>query len=430
MLKFKKIISICASTLIALSMCTVCTFAEKKSSDVTVNETDVKTIGCELLNTLIERQGKGFEKGSEIETSDIFAKSPSTDTYNYYLKWYVGVVNGMNWYWKDYQYDLDLLEVNGNKLTFNATVEYGKAASKFKCGIYNYHYNITIEQIGERYYIKTIETNEENYASFLRLTEDCPPNATPSEMEEVVANLIDDAYKTRAIFDSIPVDADKVVDMEKVHREYEESVCEPMARASYSYNGEQGRKYADKYHSTNNPYFYVVTTGDGDCTNFVSQCIWAAYGGWTKSDTNAQMQVNINSGKRMQARTSYSNWFAGAGGGGGPWENVTSLWNFATSNKSTGPKATGFNNNATYKNIVPSSILTGQVLQFRQGNSGNYRHSAYVSGGVNDSYDNIIITQHSASVTRTTLADAIVGWGGSAKCQMRQLKFTTANFDS
>lgn len=175
--------------------------------------------------------------------------------------------------------------------------------------------------------------------------------------------------------------------------------------------------------------FYVVTNGDGDCTNFVSQCIWAAYGGWTTSDSDATMQSNINAGKRIQSRNSYSNWFGGSGGGGGPWESVMNLWSFAVAGHSTGPRATGVNSGGYYNNIHPSSVLTGQVLQFRNGNSGNYRHSAYVSGGVNDSFANIKISQHSSSSSRMMLDEVIRNWGSSS-CQMRQLKFNTANFNS
>lgn len=47
--------------------------------------------------------------------------------------------------------------------------------------------------------------------------------------------------------------------------------------SSYNYIASWGVQYAQAYGSTPNSNFYSVSS---DCINFVSQCVWAAYGGW------------------------------------------------------------------------------------------------------------------------------------------------------
>lgn len=81
-----------------------------------------------------------------------------------------------------------------------------------------------------------------------------------------------------------------------------------------------------------------------------------------------------------------------------------------------------------WSNISCTEIVTGQVLQFRNGSSGPYAHSVYVSGGTNDSYANIKVNQHTENAQRTL--DEVIRGFGSNSCYMRQLVFKTANFDS
>lgn len=44
-----------------------------------------------------------------------------------------------------------------------------------------------------------------------------------------------------------------------------------------AYDANKAVNYSDCYALTENSLFYVA---DKDCTNFVSQCVWAGYGGW------------------------------------------------------------------------------------------------------------------------------------------------------
>ncbi|HZJ76323.1 MAG TPA: amidase domain-containing protein [Oscillospiraceae bacterium] len=425
--EIKKIVSMFLAVIMIISMGYIGVFAETNNSAHRKITSKIDEAGTFLLKNLLAKQGESFKTGIEVDTSDIFHPSESTELYKQYLNWYIGSTNALGTYWTEYNYDLKLDNISNNELTFSANLEYGRIVSISQSANYDYFYKISLIDVDGQYYIKSIDTNEVNYSSFIRLVFGETTSANLSNINDRIQALISDSYELKAQFDSIEINEELVVDMEKIHNEYEANEQKTKGPlAAYSYNGENGRNYADKYHASYNPYFYVAS--GNDCTNWVSQCIWAAYGGWSENDTNAVMQANINNGKRMMAKTSYSNWFAGSGGGGGPWENVSTLWNFTTGLPSTGPKATGVNNNSTYNNIHPSAILTGQVLQFKNGSSGNYGHSAYVSGGVNDTYANIWVTQHSSSVSRQHLDEVILGWG-SGNCYMRQLKFATANFD-
>ena len=266
-------------------------------------------------------------------------------------------------------------------------------------------------------------------------------NAAQTQPTELSANMVADVVASESIVEDLinsyvnfknecktmVVDLENVVDMEASYQTYLNSEMPDVSvrSTSFSYDGERGRRYADTYFSEGNDCFYTASL---DCTNFVSQCIWAAYGGWTDGDSAATMSANIAARKRMQSSASLDNWFGHANGFGNPWGSVVNLWNFATGSPATGPKATGYNNNGVWSNIACTSIRTGQVLQFRSASSSTYGHSVYVSGGTNDSYANIRISQHTANAQR--MLDEVIRAWGSDSCYMRQLVFTTANFNS
>lgn len=185
-------------------------------------------------------------------------------------------------------------------------------------------------------------------------------------------------------------------------------------------------------------YRYFYTTGS-DCTNFVSQCIWAAYGGYVPgNDTTTRSNIS-NKVRMVNTGTLSTSWYAGTGGGSPYWEQVPSLWDFATNTAKTyGPQATGYNNNASYANITPSTVNTGNVLQFYNYNYSVYRHSVYVtykpsSGTI--TWSNLLVSYHSTDKKNVPVIDLInsfTGPDGSATqpCKMRRMSFSSASFSS
>lgn len=416
--------SLVIMTILISSFNSICMSANASSSE------DIANIGTNLLRSLLERQYESFIDGSECLTSDIMTDSKSNDFYKLFLKWYSSSSAMLGESWTDYDYNLELNKVDGYNLHFSNNVEYWVKDCVFKWSNSNISYDITIGKQGENFFITDITTTAGDFNDFkdlLNYKKNENGNLAKSVASDdiYVNDLIEDAKKLKISIENNRTNEKDVVNMEQQHQEYLRNgdSISPLSTA-YSYVGERGRAYADIYATSPNPCFY---SAGSDCTNFVSQCIWAAYGGWTSGDSESTMATNIRNKKRMQSSSSMSNWFAGSGGGGTPWESVTGLWNFLNTTNSTGPRATKHNNNSIYTNIYPGDILTGQVLQVRRGSTGDYGHSVYVAGGINDSYNNIKVAQHTDNRIRS-LSNLINAWGGD-NCYMRQLKFQTAYFN-
>lgn len=401
--------------------------------DEATADDEIEYEGVALLEKLLTKQFDSYKNGRLIDTDALFTPTDSTELYKQYLLWYTGLTAATEEFWTNYEFDLELEKIDGNELTFNASLVYGRTCSNYESKQVNFSYTISISEINGTYYISEIDTEEANFCDFKRLIENATQTqeaiaATAVETDEnIIGDLIDSYVNFKNECAVMVVALDDVVDMEETHQAYMDSVDSDVSvqSTSFSYDGERGRGYADTYYSNGNGCFYTATL---DCTNFVSQCIWAAYGGWSDGDTSATMSANIASRKRMQSSASLDNWFGHANGIGNPWGSATNLWNFVTGSPATGPKATGKNNNGVWSNISCTEIVTGQVLQFRNGSSGPYAHSVYVSGGTNDSYANIKVNQHTENAQRTL--DEVIRGFGSNSCYMRQLVFKTANFDS
>jgi hypothetical protein len=118
--------------------------------------------------------------------------------------------------------------------------------------------------------------------------------------------------------------------------------------ATIVFDPQKAIAYADLYALSNSPYFYVA---DNDCTNFVSQAVWAGYGGWVSGDASTNAS-HVSSHYRMYytgGSNWYANdWFGNLGGGSSAWENVSGHWHFVTNNSGYGPRGGGFNDNRSF----------------------------------------------------------------------------------
>ena len=101
------------------------------------------------------------------------------------------------------------------------------------------------------------------------------------------------------------------------------------------YNRKNVYEYAKKWAYGRNPRYYNFDPVGGDCTNFVSQCIYAGYG---------QMNYDKNNG-----------WYYINGYNKSPsWTGVEFLYRFLISNKGAGPSG---------KNVLISKLEVGDVIQ-------------------------------------------------------------------
>ena len=131
-----------------------------------------------------------------------------------------------------------------------------------------------------------------------------------------------------------------------------------------SYNREKVYEYAKKWAYSRNPKYYNFDPIGGDCTNFVSQCIFAGCN---------QMNYDKNNG-----------WYYINGNNKSPsWTGVEFLYKFLITNNATGPKG---------KEASINTLKNGDVIQLSfDGN--NYSHSLIVVKN-GDSIYNTFIAAH------------------------------------
>ena len=130
------------------------------------------------------------------------------------------------------------------------------------------------------------------------------------------------------------------------------------------YNREAVYEYAKKWAYGRNPKYYNFDPVGGDCTNFVSQCIYAGCG---------QMNYNRNNG-----------WYYINGNNKSPsWTSVEFLYKFLITNKGTGPRG---------KEASINTLKVGDVIQLSFDGT-NYSHSLIVVKN-GDSIYNTFIAAH------------------------------------
>ena len=141
------------------------------------------------------------------------------------------------------------------------------------------------------------------------------------------------------------------------------------------YNREKVYEYAEKWAYGRNPKYYNFNPVGGDCTNFVSQCIYAGC---------RQMNYNIDNG-----------WYYINGNNKSPsWTGVEFLYKFLLSNKGVGPKG----NETTIENLQ-----IGDVIQLSF-NGTIFSHSVIVvQNGTNTT--NTLIATHTYDAFRKSVSE-------------------------
>lgn len=184
---------------------------------------------------------------------------------------------------------------------------------------------------------------------------------------------------------------------------------------SKGYSWANGIAYAKRFAKAKR-FFYIVPDRN-DCTNFISQCVWAAYGGFDKN-SDAKTKKNISNKFRMIKGT----WFGGTGGGSSAWESVNPFYTYVNKAKTYGPKGKGYNNNKLVKSLT--NIQVGDVLQSREDGKKNvYKHSTYVTQ-IKDRQT--FVTQH--NIKSRAVTDWIRANGGVNHCYIRGIRFSGAKF--
>ena len=114
------------------------------------------------------------------------------------------------------------------------------------------------------------------------------------------------------------------------------------------YNRQKAKEYAKEWAFSRNPKYYAFDNLGGDCTNFISQCIFAGSGIMNYTPTTGWYYINSN--KRSPS-----------------WTGVEYLYNFLVNNTGVGPFA---------KEISPIQSEIGDIIQL--GNSQKFYHSLII----------------------------------------------------
>lgn len=129
------------------------------------------------------------------------------------------------------------------------------------------------------------------------------------------------------------------------------------------YNRIAAVQYAQKWAYKRNPKFYNFDEIGGDCTSFISQCIYA--------------------GAKTMNYKKHIGWYYNSVNDRSPsWSGVEYLYNFLTTNKSVGPSA-----------IVSSrdNVEIGDVIQLKFSGMNNFSHSLFI---VNKTKNDIFVATH------------------------------------
>lgn len=137
------------------------------------------------------------------------------------------------------------------------------------------------------------------------------------------------------------------------------------------YNRRRAVAYANRWAYERNPAYYDFSSIGGDCTNFVSQCLYAGSGVMNYTPETGWYYINTN--ERSPS-----------------WTGVEFLYEFLTNNKIRGP----------FGSLIPlSQVIPGDVIQLA--NSKRFYHSLFV---VDVSGDEIFVNAHTLNASRRPLS--------------------------
>lgn len=372
----------------------------------------------DAVNEIMNEYSETLRLQNTEGLSEALNDTDKNDLLTAYLQWRIAVMQNMNCGYSEHTVQiLNVTIETQSQEAVSVLVDYNE----------NYIYNTGEEGYSNGNQVRIVFTYSESqysvdemdfvvddyYDMFLMRVA-----AVPSEMNEASA---EDNYENllAVLVTELEEEALRMHDAEEMESQ-RESVAEILPRASYSYSGYRGARYASKYGASPNTLFKVYSA---NCTNFVSQCVWAAYGGWKSSMTSTEVTNNIKNKVRMVDGV----WWAGSSDATAKWINVDYFWDYATKNSGNGPKCTGYNNAGIDTDVLAVDIAQGDVLQFSN-DASDYTHSVYVvstPGGSNPAYSDIYVASNSGNYSSRKLSEYMAGY-----TYMRQMQFKTVTFSN
>lgn len=196
-----------------------------------------------------------------------------------------------------------------------------------------------------------------------------------------------------------------------------------------SYDASRGIAYARFY-----AYYFNLPSDlrlfhydtNGDCANFASQCVWAAYGGWIEGYDEAAVAENKERIRKM-VRMVPNAWFGSLNHSGSTkWCRVMEFYDFALAHKTYGPRGYKIFE-GDWQSLEPSMIQKGDLIQLIVASyvSYRYRHTLYVTKE-GSSLSDVEICCHSFDRRDAPLTDFAML--PEEYTRLRIIRFTSGNF--
>ncbi len=348
---------------------------------------------------------------------------------------------------KDYRVNLEVAEVKNYKncvaaiVIENAEYKYKHVPDDIISKISDIEYYIEIKKINGRWKIAYMDSNKDDYQlakdKISQYMEAKPYPVTsnrksPADTElacinNIFDNMDDDISRIREIMTNIDTQRNADGWIKRMN-------ATVNRKGTFPYDTNRGIEYARKFSiysqiPDDEKLFYYAYNG-GDCTNFISQCVWAAYGGYIKEDIKGTKK-NISKKRRMVYTGNLKNsWYGTLPEGGGTpyWENVNNFFNYVTSPKEIGPKGTVYGS-GKQADFNLNHVAPGDVIQFWPEGKEKWYHSVFVTGIYsNDNTSHIFVCQHSMDVKDRPLIE-LLNWNTN-KGRIRGIKFDYGVFSS
>ncbi|WP_353094129.1 amidase domain-containing protein [Tissierella praeacuta] len=337
---------------------------------------------------------------------------------------------GRNYTFYELKIDFKDIEVNKDiaraEVIENAEFHYNTVPEDIISRIGNVQYVIELKKIDGNWKMSSIDSeNNLDYEFVREQLKEYNNQISRQSKKQYIENVFDekDSY-TKTLKNSL----EKSLGTTPIIEINDEDINtdDIILQGTYSYNIDRGIRYARKYAyaSKLSNSEKIFADCDPDCTNFVSQCIWAAYGGWDESSvTNSRN--NVHNKVRMTSEWYGSKW--GYGAFSNAWAGVPYLYNYVTKSKATGPNGYGYGE-ASPRNFDLARVGRGDVIQLYNSSWGNWRHSLYVSYAYGkDPNDPIVLVCAHSGEARDE--DIIKYLNKPNNTKVRGLYFSSGNFD-
>ena len=441
--KFSKILLFVCVFVILVSVPLMPTYSAVKEENESQNteklseEEKIK----ELIKTYFDFYFESF-KTLKIDNSieqNLFEENDDIFVYKKSHESQIEVAKKLNGY-KNYNYNIeyDKLLINKNtaevELFMSAKYVYGNMSDNTESGMGNISFKFKLINNNGQWKIAKISSDHDNFRYFEETVNERIKEENINKKEAAEKGLMETKEGIRKYDKLLERQLSQGNEPEVIEPETtEQQLIEPQsveATATYPYNASNAVKYAQRYATAKEADRVFYTTSNGqDCTNFASQCVWAAYGGYVP-DNDPTTISNITNRVRMVN----SVWQGGLNGWGGypNWEQVLKFYTYTTGSKTLGPKGKEYNNNAKAENIISTTFRVGDVLQVRDSYkpTNTYTHSVYITKIYSPatSFYDVFVSQHGDDLYNRSLYELFLVFGGYDYCYMRGIRFSSASF--